>query len=204
MLLKDNRDVFRAHVYRQGLEKERIIAIEGEELCAQLICFSCKRLVCKPSECESCAVLYCESCSIFALGRCAICNQDTRRDVKRETKQALCRIKVVCKNKEFGCTAVLFYENIEEHEENCLFERLLCIFHHCDARVERKSYPTHIQNCEYRLLVCVYCGISLQHKNLSSHIVNCELRFYVCPGCNKKVLNRFLAEHIDFCDQITV
>lgn len=201
MTIHESREIFGAYLFRQGVELDRVVLSEDERLDPSLTCANCKRLLVRGQKCRACPLSFCQACGDQLKGNCP-CGDRIRAELSFGTRLALSKLKITCSSKRYGCGAILFYENLEEHEENCHLDQLACIFPDCSARIERRLYPAHIQQCECRLLTCAHCGAALQFKDLKAHLLNCPLRFVSCNGCGRRVLNQFLGEHIDICQQV--
>lgn len=203
MYFRESRDLFRNYMYQKGIPEKRIIKTKDHlKLDKTLKCQTCQNLVINPTICTPCKSLFCERCSIDKKKKCPKCGSILSKTIPQGYKIMLSKYNIYCKNRKSGCSLILFYENLLEHEDNCHHERLLCIFPDCYERVKRKNYPFHIKNCKFRIIKCKYCNKDFIYDDYNDHSVNCEERLVNCYGCNKQILNKFLAEHVEFCDKI--
>lgn len=206
MLIRESRHVFKRFMYREGIALDRVLLEEDQKIESALICKSCQRLIIKPYFCNHCKVLFCQSCAMrYENPICELCNTERLTDtIQQFYRIMLAKYRVHCKNKNEGCELILYYENLEEHEDICHHERLLCIYPDCFEKIERKNYPFHIRNCPLRLLNCQYCFKDYKFIEIETHHLNCEMKMVQCYGCMRQVLNKFLNEHVEICDEIKV
>jgi hypothetical protein len=203
MYFRESRELFADFMYKKGIEEKRIVKTKEIKLDNSLKCLICDKLVINPSYCNKCKHLFCERCSVDINRTCTICpSENLTIKIPQAYNIMMSKYTIYCKNRKSGCSLILFYENLLEHEENCHHERLLCIFPDCFERIKRKNYPFHIKNCKYRIIKCKYCSKDFIYDEYNDHAVNCEERLVSCYGCNKQILNKFLAEHVEFCDKI--
>jgi hypothetical protein len=204
MLIRESRHVFKNFMYLEGISLKRVLLDDGQKVEDILICKSCKQLVMKPFHCQKCKVLFCQSCAMrYETPTCEICKSDKlTENIQQLFRIMLSKYKVNCKHKSEGCDLVLYYENLEEHEDICLFERMYCIYPDCKEKIEKKSYIPHTKNCIHRLINCEFCSRDFKFNDIENHYINCEMKMVQCYGCRRQVLNKFLNEHIDICDEI--
>lgn len=206
MIVREFREIFNKYKFQNGIDLNRIILESNDRVEPSLLCHECSQLVVNPYYCTQCKFLYCEGCYITKkLNTCTACRQTPLiNEYPPLYNIMLSKFKIYCKNKSTGCSLILYYENLLEHEDNCHHELLLCVFPDCNERIKRKNYPTHIRSCEQRLLSCPHCSADFKFSQLDQHLRNCDNRLVECYGCKKQVYNKYLEEHLEICEDVEV
>lgn len=206
MKLRSCDNIFTKFTLKKGIELKRVVLDQTEKIESLLCCKNCDLLVYKPYFCSNCNVLYCQICALLnESDLCSLCKSTSlTTNIPQFIKVMLSKYRIKCRNLDENCDFVLYYENLEDHEDNCYKEKILCLFPDCKEKVDRKNYPLHIKKCPLRIVSCRYCAKDYKYCEIWNHEMSCEMRMVSCYGCNRKVLNKFLNDHIDICDNIQV
>ena len=201
-----NLNIFSKFTLKKGIETSRILAEKGEKIEASLRCKNCHLLVCKPLHCSKCDVLYCQLCAALNWSDlCGICNTTPlSTTIPQIFRIMLSKYRITCRNKDEHCDFVLFYENLEDHEDNCHQERILCLFPDCKEKTDRRNYQIHVQNCQLRIVSCRFCLKDFKFLELGNHEFGCEMRMIDCNGCQRTVMNKFVNDHIEICSKLRI
>ena len=206
MIVRESREIFNTYKYQSGVDISRVVLDPTDRVEPSLLCKECSKLVVNPYYCSQCKILYCEGCYVTNKQKtCTACHHTVlTNEYPTLYNIMLSKFKIYCRNKSTGCSLILYYENLLEHEDNCHHEPLLCVYPDCDERVKRKSYPYHIKSCKHRILSCPHCTTDFKYSLLDQHLQYCDMRLVECYGCRKQVYNKYLEEHLDICDEIDV
>jgi len=99
--------------------------VEGVDLIRQIVeCYFCHGLLWQPVACKSCDKAFCSACiqAFHAARSKEICPYGCSPYTERPNPQIIIRLlvdlKISCRNKSNGCTEILLYNELEEHEKN--------------------------------------------------------------------------------------
>ncbi|KAK3089919.1 hypothetical protein FSP39_007644 [Pinctada imbricata] len=148
---------------------------EGE-LDRDFLCCVCHKVFLNPVS-AGCQHLFCQSC----MGKrrmnertqcCPICKTKFTKTLSppsTEFKLNLLQLRIRCSNK---CGLVLNLGDFPEHlDEDCPFTPVLCPnkAKGCKKRIRRCDIKRHVEQCDYRDVVCEACGHSTVYYDLFTH-----------------------------------
>ena len=185
----------------KGIPLSRLIDLEKQEkLLPILKCKICSNILLNPYDCSKCGNTFCFNCinNYKELNKnCPFgCVDYDINPSSFAIKKFLEKLQFTCANKSNGCTEIINYNNLENHESNCKFREIICPNNQCGQKIQWNLLKNHLQNeCEFSLFECQYCGIKLTRKELVKH---CE----ICGIINKEfnirnpISNKLGAEEI--------
>jgi hypothetical protein len=95
--------------------------------------------------------------------------------------------KTNCKNRKVNCiwcNCLVSYSLMEYHKAaECSETNVVCPSSGCNFRNVRKDMHKHIENCEFRSIVCE-CAVKVIFKNLETHKTICTKRKVKCQYCD--------------------
>ncbi len=207
----------------ETLSKYRVVRDQDSktDVSDELLCTVCRNVVWKPVYCNQCACIFCYKCrpqtgffsrisTFFGAERPrhGRNNCDNFEEVQVPTRitTGLSKLRVRCAYEQNGCRMLLYYYDLEQHEQHCKFENIPCqvcqlplsrrlpiVKHSTRACFEemRRKHPSGIQQqfmvlldatekaeTENRRLTLVTDGLQEQINNLDS--------IYVKKPANKK------------------
>ncbi|XP_070532661.1 TNF receptor-associated factor 2-like [Ptychodera flava] len=187
------------HLFRKPLEDK-------------YICGKCTLVLRDPVQ-TYCGHRYCRACIEEILsnaGRhfCLRCGSDNKDDPDSEItvnkifpdnaiKRELLLIKVKCLNTD--CLWVGVFKDYEVHNQECIFEIIICIKAGCGKRFRRGHLTKHLESeCDMRIVICDYCADAITWKELKIHHKECPKFPIKCDFCGKEnILRELYHIHID-------
>lgn len=101
-----------------------------------------------------------------------------------------------CKRLNFRCGicgAVMRTGNKEKHMA-FVHTKIKC---QCGAELEQEAFQVHRRSeCPFRMVKCVYCGITMRDNAIDEHQALCGSKSFKCAHCGKNVLRRDFSKHI--------
>jgi hypothetical protein len=93
------------------------------------------------------------------------------------------KIKIKCPN---GCKEIFKYEHIITHIENCNLSNYKC--NGCGFKTTKAPMEAHIKQCEEIKEKCQICNIwKGKRKDREMHLEDCEMRLVICIYCLKEM-----------------
>eukprot|EP00118_Oscarella_pearsei_P019615 m.209113 g.209113 ORF g.209113 m.209113 type:complete len:596 (+) comp39725_c1_seq29:2949-4736(+) len=153
----------------------------------------------------ACGHRFCGPCLKDVLGtdkpRCPIDNEILRGDetfpdnfCKREVLSLLVR----CDNQTNGCPWCGALKNVESHQNDCLFQIVVCPNEGCSLSIKRRDFDEHLEKeCDFRTLACSLCGQLVTLGAQAEHDAEvCPEATLECPnGCGERIRRKKLSEH---------
>lgn len=166
------------HVFDEedGIDPERIIADEYQ-VAKELLCTICQGLLWKPKSCGSCQHLFCSRCIRTWLQinptACPFrCSPYEERRSPPHIHSLLARLSIRCRNNVFGCTAILAYDALEQHETiECSFLSKRCAV--CQENILIEEINDHERQCQPATVTCSLCQQSIDRNILNQHRGEC-------------------------------
>jgi hypothetical protein len=132
-------------------------------------CYLCHGLVWYPVACETCDKLFCSTC-IHAFHQeksqqsCPHdCSTYIEGKVSKATSHVLACLKMSCRYKSNGCTEILFYNELEQHEQMCDYQLRSC--DGCQQEIVKKNFDQHQSECQFVSIKCDQCSTSYKRKD---------------------------------------
>lgn len=161
-----------------GLKQEHF----DEKIPSEFICSHCHDVFLEPVG-LACQHMLCTKCFKKRMKRktpmCPVCRKalcSSEENIDREWRRQYESLKINCPK---GCEKVLSLGNLNDHYGNhCPLTFTLCINIGCVRKVRRRDLPSHLQQCDFRLVQCEGCGFSTKYVNLRMHqiVQKCLLR----------------------------
>ena len=103
-----------------------------------------------------------------------------------------------CCNRNIGCEWKGLVKDFVSHIENdCPKQTLQCSLQGCSSRILRENMKEHLMNCEYRIVNCGFCNISLAFNQLEEHYKSCPKYLLQCPqSCGSMIERDKMDEHV--------
>ena len=184
-----------------GIDPERIINKEYIQSLGDFYkCSICFKIMIKPTDCEECGHSYCQEC-ITKL-KCPFgCENKSLKNSSIGIINLLKNLKFNCLNE--GCSAVIPYIDVKNHDANCEYQKILCTNKRCRKRVIKKELVNHIEKiCKYTLIKCNYCHTDYYRKEINEHQKLCALTFNYLQNYNKKINDINTNEDIEINEKI--
>lgn len=112
-----------------------------------------------------------------------------------------------CCNRNIGCEWKGVVKDFVSHiDKDCPKQTLQCSLQGCTSRILRENMKEHLMNCEYRIVNCSYCNISLAFNQLEEHYKICPKYQLQCPqSCGSMIEREKMDEHVAvLCPNTTV
>ncbi|KAM3130643.1 hypothetical protein pb186bvf_017235 [Paramecium bursaria] len=145
-----------------------------EDVPDNLCCGICTLLVIEPLECKSCENLFCSQCigdwvvkKDECPNRCA--GKFFTKQAHRMIRMELSKIKLYCRNRQFGCQVTIMYETIKSHQNVCKFKTT-----HCVAGCQWQGLEIDLLNHQYAcqkvtVIICQKCECDIQKADIQKH-----------------------------------
>ena len=159
-----------------GIDLERIVNDEYR-VAKELLCTICQGLLWKGKSCASCQHLFCDKCIRTWLQinptSCPFrCSPYEEKRPPPYIHSLLSRLSIRCRNSSFGCTAVLSYDALEQHETvECLFLTKRCRV--CGQSVLTSEFAEHQRFCQSTTITCSLCKQPIDRTVFGKHINEC-------------------------------
>jgi len=143
-------------------------------------CSLCDGLLWKSVACKKCETPFCAACIQvhYAAELQPICPHCRSSYTERNTPQAnirlLADLKISCIYKSNGCTEILSYNELEEHEEKCDYQLFIC--NGCEQGIIKIDFEKHKSECGLILIKCDQCLTSYKRQDEHLHTFNECLR----------------------------
>ncbi|CAF3334232.1 unnamed protein product [Rotaria sp. Silwood2] len=163
-----------------SIDRDRIV--DDHLVSDDYFCPVCYCLLWKPRSCASCKNLFCEKCIHAWLAgstgnpRCPYrCKSYKYEQCPPHIYASLTRINVRCRNSALGCTQILPYDQLEQHETiECQYLSRRCS--ECDKLIfqiefdEHRQYPGLCLPCPIR---CTICQVYVEKPRFRKHFDDC-------------------------------
>ncbi|PIK49102.1 putative TNF receptor-associated factor 6 [Apostichopus japonicus] len=156
-----------------------------------------------------CGHRFCRACIKKACGSQAVTKCPIDKiifDLKTElfedlaVKREVLSQKVLCVNKERGCSWTAELRYLEEHGDQCEFALVACQ-NGCGEEFIQQHAELHGKECPLRIISCSYCKENIVHRDLTPHFQVCPRHPVSCSLCGKTdLLREQLKGHLD-CDE---
>ena len=169
----------------EEIDRERIVNQDlAREEC---FCSICQCLVWKPRACSTCHQIFCEKCiqtwldNPTSQNKCPFRCQPFKDDpCSLEIQSALSRLNIRCRNASFGCSEIVPYDQLEQHENiQCQYPTKRCS--KCEQWVLVSKFDEHQQSkdlCHPCPIKCTICRNYFESALMQEHFHQC---------CNKKL-----------------
>ena len=163
-------------VEAEHIARERIVVNDGL-VPDEYFCPICDGLLWKPRSCASCQHLFCLKCIRTWLNKnmtsCPFrCTPYEERRAPPHIYSMLARLQICCRNAPFGCTHVLSYGSLEQHENTtCRFLTKRCRV--CEQLVLVSHIDQHQKVCSPSVLQCPLCQCAVEPTLFQSHHEQC-------------------------------
>uniref|UniRef100_A0A7M5VA19 Uncharacterized protein n=1 Tax=Clytia hemisphaerica TaxID=252671 RepID=A0A7M5VA19_9CNID len=180
----------------------------GEE--NSVICPICLHVLREPMQAVDCGHRFCRTC-VDQLVRNAngryTCPED--RSVMtlfqdRGREREIMSLLVKCRNVRNGCHWSHELRHLETHQSECGYEETHCVITLCSKRVQRRLLEQHhSEECDYRLVICLYCSDEYMHYDEEEHITDCDRLPLCCDHCSVADIPRNEMEtHLTNCMKV--
>ncbi|CAF1115845.1 unnamed protein product [Didymodactylos carnosus] len=168
-----------------GIDRDRIV--DGHLVPDEYFCPICRCLLWNPRSCASCQHLFCQKCIRAWLenensdNKCPFrCEPYEDRRCPPYFHSLLARLNIQCQNCPFGCTRVLPYNSLEQHENfECEYFTQRCS--ECEQLVLLTKFNEHREIsglCVPRPIKCTICGGYIEKPLFRDHFHGCyQLKF---------------------------
>jgi hypothetical protein len=138
-------------------------------------CYLCHGLLWYPVACENCEKTFCSAC-IQALNAAEPeqislhgCSKYIERQNPPTTIRLLANLKINCCYTLNGCTEILSYNELKNHEDMCDYQLLSC--DGCLQEIIKQNFDKHQSECQLASIMCDQCLTSYKRKDKDSHKV---------------------------------
>ena len=182
-LLSPNKINLPITVNENGILDEYIQA--NDKNCLEVFtCSICTCLVWDPVFCPKCDKAFCRAC-IVKYGKnkkCPFkCDSNTFREITRNEKNYLNKIKIKCTN--VGCQKYIPYFDYVNHLEKCQLRKYHCKNQNCNEEGYISDMINHSKTCPYRTVACTKCKQNIKFNDMKTHqqefcpeiIIKCKL-----------------------------
>ena len=148
----------------------------GETVPKEFFCPICSCLLWQPRSCGLCQNLFCEACILKWLQVKQSCPYGCAQyEDKRCSPQIRCllsNIWIRCQSARFGCTDVLSYDTLDEHQaKQCAYPSARCQY--CEHLLLVSVIKDHEHECGQRLGNCAKCDRLIPMFLLEKHQLSC-------------------------------
>jgi hypothetical protein len=164
----------------ESIDRERIITDEHHYILNEFFCPICYCLLWKPRSCSLCQNLFCKKCIQTCLkensNTCPLCRSLYKeKPPSPSTQSILSHYSIRCRNTSFGCTKILPYDLLEQHESiECKFLTKKCRI--CEQNVLVTDIDQHKNVCQPILIRCSLCQCSIKRELFECHQEECLQR----------------------------
>lgn len=149
-----------------GLSTDHIVNVLPSSI-EHLLCSICHEILWRPVTCETCEHSFCEACLsqwFQRQQRCPnTCEYRQRARSPHLLVQLLSQLKVTCKNMSNGCTQVIPYEGLENHEQTCGYEMKSC--QGCLQSLLKQDLHRHELECDHVEILCNNCQVTYHRRD---------------------------------------
>ncbi|CAF0766748.1 unnamed protein product [Didymodactylos carnosus] len=151
-----------------GLSTERIETY-GTTPVKHVTCSICKDILWKPQTCNTCKNAFCKECLDYWFNRhhntCPMMHHYKNDRVPPLLNDMLSELRIFCYNKTNGCTDVLSYDALEQHElKGCNYQKVNC--HGCKIPMLKKDLDQHESECDQIEINCDLCETKYRRKDV--------------------------------------
>jgi hypothetical protein len=162
----------------EGIEPDRIVNDE-HHVADEFFCAICQGLLWKPRSCASCQHLFCNKCIRTWLKinptSCPFrCSPYEEKRAPPYIHSLLGRLSVRCRNSSFGCTEILPYDLLQQHQT---------------------------MECQFPTKQCPVCGEYLLLSEIDQHQISCIPTTFQCSLCRCLVDRALFQKHTIECFQ---
>jgi hypothetical protein len=160
----------------EGIDLERI-ANDKHLVANELCCAICQGLLWKPRSCASCQHLFCNKCirtwlKVNSTSCPFRCIPYEEKRAAPHIQSLLARLSIRCRNSSFGCTEILSYDSLEQHEtEECHFPTKQCRI--CGIYILIEDIDQHHTFCVPTTLECSICKLHIERELFGQHATEC-------------------------------
>ena len=159
-----------------GIDPERIVNKQYLTSLGDFYkCSICYKIMFNPKDCEECGHSYCYEC--ISILNCPYgCKTKSIKNTSAGIIDLLKNLKFKCQNE--GCTMIIPYEEVKNHDANCEYQKVFCTNKKCKKRIIKKDLDNHIKNiCKYSLISCQYCKNDYYRKEINEHEKLCIITY---------------------------
>ena len=159
-----------------GIDPERIVNKQYLTSLGDFYkCSICYKIMFNPKDCEECGHSYCYEC--ISILNCPFgCKTKSIKNTSAGIIDLLKNLKFKCQNE--GCTMIIPYEEVKNHDANCEYQKVFCTNKKCKKRIIKKDLDNHIKNiCKYSLISCQYCKNDYYRKEINEHEKLCIITY---------------------------
>ncbi|CAF1201952.1 unnamed protein product [Rotaria sp. Silwood1] len=159
-----------------GIDQDRVVDDE-HYVVNELCCAICQGLLWKPRSCASCQHLFCNQCIRIWLKFNPIscpfrCSPYEEKRAPPHIHSLLGRLSIRCRNSSFGCTKILSYDLLEQHEtEECQFSTKQCNI--CRKYILISEIDQHQMFCMPTTIQCSICKCHVDRTVYRQHTIKC-------------------------------
>jgi hypothetical protein len=123
-----------------------------------LLCNICKNILWTPEQCRNCNLHFCKFCINFTRLKHKDCPSCITEYIKSPADhfliEDLSELQIKCVYSYNGCTKVIPYDQIIQHEAGCIYRERLC--EECNEKILEKYHHTHIIICKNSITNSLY------------------------------------------------
>ncbi|XP_014662979.1 PREDICTED: TNF receptor-associated factor 3-like isoform X2 [Priapulus caudatus] len=152
----------------------------------------------------ACGHRFCDLCAVELLKRTMpCCPQDGEPLLSSQIFNDMCarrevlQLSIYCPQKSEGCDAILSLQDLEVHQEECLYR--LCDCPQCKMKLMRLALHQHLaEACRHKLVKCSSCDGSVPFFTLAllQHVLECHMRPMKCK------YSAFGCDYVDVVSQV--
>ncbi|CAF3203286.1 unnamed protein product [Rotaria sp. Silwood2] len=164
-------------MFEENIDEKRVIT-DTNILQEELICRICYYILWKPRICASCQNLMCQKCILKCLSPnqnlCPFCRLKFKEKFVASSRilSLLSNLRIRCCNSSNGCTKILPYDLLEQHESfECKYISKKC--HRCEQLVLIENINQHENICKPILIKCSICKALVESQFIHSHKDEC-------------------------------
>jgi len=160
----------------EGIDPERIVNDE-HQVANEFFCAICQGLLWKSRSCASCQHLFCNKCIRTWLQinptSCPFrCSPYEEKRPPPYIHSLLGRLSIRCRNSSFGCTEILPYDLLEQHQTvECQFLTKRCRI--CGQYILKNEIDQHQTACIPATIQCSVCKHFVDRTLLPQHTIEC-------------------------------
>ncbi|XP_077995740.1 TNF receptor-associated factor 4-like [Glandiceps talaboti] len=167
------------------------------------ICPLCRHPMRDPVQITTCDHHYCDTClqEYLSIGIFQCPEDNIPLDYARiypddDMADEISSMTVRCNYHRDGCQWFDELQNLQDHLENCLYDRIPCTSN-CSAKIPRKQLKNHLANdCPKRKVVCDSCGMDFSAAMVDGHKRVCSYEKMSCiNNCGAKLQRRYMSNH---------